>query len=294
MGEIDTKSCYLCVYCLTPSKSLYKQFSNNKNIKLQTCTECKQDLDPYIEREVLLVLMDMMLLRSASYIHFIFNRKRYIQGFLQQGNDTAALECSFLYNSTALTLVVAIMKTLLKCIGNNEFFCLLSMDDSLCSTNRYQIYFRFAVWSVSDMFWLVTWSFLMITILLRLVCSSIFNNDVQFKAFLLDQIYLSIMIPHIFHTVTLFVQMYENSSEVRFLGSIFVACFSFCSMNCMIEGILAEIKAVSVFHMDLKISNRHVRQVITAFTVIGCLAWEAVDVIFGRSVHSNHLFSRIE
>mmetsp|Transcript_1390 Transcript_1390/g.2529 ORF Transcript_1390/g.2529 Transcript_1390/m.2529 type:complete len:397 (+) Transcript_1390:32-1222(+) len=65
---------YTCITCLEPNQLLYRQYSNARNIKLQTCPQCQRDVDPYIERELLLVIMDMILLRRSAYRHLFLNR----------------------------------------------------------------------------------------------------------------------------------------------------------------------------------------------------------------------------
>ncbi len=67
---------YTCISCLQPSPRLYRQYSSAHNIKLQQCTNCaiNVDVDTYIEYELLLVCMDLMLYRKRAYRHLLFNR----------------------------------------------------------------------------------------------------------------------------------------------------------------------------------------------------------------------------
>ena len=66
---------YRCVYCGTPCHSLYRQLSSSSHsIKLTTCIACNQVVDPYIEREILLIVIDCILLREEAYRHVLYNR----------------------------------------------------------------------------------------------------------------------------------------------------------------------------------------------------------------------------
>ena len=81
---------YTCIHCLQPTPILYRQYSTKYNIKLQQCTStsttktsissCSKDVDPYIEYELLLVCMDMILFRKNAFRHFLFNRSLLIGG----------------------------------------------------------------------------------------------------------------------------------------------------------------------------------------------------------------------
>eukprot|EP00551_Chaetoceros_affinis_P004900 CAMPEP_0203667726 /NCGR_PEP_ID=MMETSP0090-20130426/4512_1 /ASSEMBLY_ACC=CAM_ASM_001088 /TAXON_ID=426623 /ORGANISM="Chaetoceros affinis, Strain CCMP159" /LENGTH=92 /DNA_ID=CAMNT_0050531979 /DNA_START=32 /DNA_END=306 /DNA_ORIENTATION=- len=90
-----TNNMYTCISCLQPSPILYRQYSSAHNIKLHPCPYCADpdknpdggtnrigigigigisptgvgvgvdvDVDPYIEYELLLVCMDLLLYRK--------------------------------------------------------------------------------------------------------------------------------------------------------------------------------------------------------------------------------------
>lgn len=68
---------YTCISCLHPSPKLYRQYSTAHNIKLQQCAHCTikdVGVDTYIEYELLLVCMDLLLYRKRAYRHLLFNR----------------------------------------------------------------------------------------------------------------------------------------------------------------------------------------------------------------------------
>jgi hypothetical protein len=70
-----THSSYRCVHCATPCASLYRQYTSSpSSIKLTACQTCGNDVDPYIEREWLLVSLDCILLRLPAYRHVLYHR----------------------------------------------------------------------------------------------------------------------------------------------------------------------------------------------------------------------------
>lgn len=70
-----THSSYRCVHCETPCASLYRQYTSSpSSIKLTACKTCGNDVDPYIEREWLLVSLDCILLRLPAYRHVLYHR----------------------------------------------------------------------------------------------------------------------------------------------------------------------------------------------------------------------------
>ena len=233
---------YLCVSCLTPNNALYRQYSSIKSIKLQTCTNCGRDIDPYIERELLLVVIDMVLLRSSAYTHFLFNRKCYIQALQQrQEHKTNGGKYGYnlLFNSLFMMIMAIFLKTMIQLKEKGVFVCSFDRDESCPVINHRQLLHAF-LWSVFHLGWLVCTSYVVARFILsfehsngRSRCDS--SNRVRF-----DDICLSIFIPQIFHLVTLFVHMYEDSSGIRLLGSTFVACFHYYSLICIIDGTMAK------------------------------------------------------
>jgi hypothetical protein len=74
---------YRCIQCLEPAASLYRTYTRESTIKLSQCESAvcgngTNNVDPYCEREWLLVVIDIVLLRDQAYRHVIFNR---LQGF---------------------------------------------------------------------------------------------------------------------------------------------------------------------------------------------------------------------
>ena len=63
---------YRCVDCGAPAASLYKAYSKT-SVKLTSCVNCNSNVDPYVERDWVLVVLDCVLLRLPAYRHVLWN-----------------------------------------------------------------------------------------------------------------------------------------------------------------------------------------------------------------------------
>lgn len=66
----------VCVECGSQVPNLYVEFSQ-ENIKLTRCLSCNLVADKYIEYELVLVVIDIILHRIQAYRHILFNRVIY-------------------------------------------------------------------------------------------------------------------------------------------------------------------------------------------------------------------------
>ncbi|XP_027164272.1 protein arv1 homolog [Coffea eugenioides] len=69
---MEKKSDFRCVECSFPIKSLYIQYSPG-NIRLMKCGNCKKVADEYIECEVMIILIDLILHKPKAYRHLFYN-----------------------------------------------------------------------------------------------------------------------------------------------------------------------------------------------------------------------------
>ena len=67
----DATPVFRCVHCMAPSSSMYRFYGSE--IKLTLCAKCGQNVDPYVERDWLLVAMDCILLREEAFRHVLCN-----------------------------------------------------------------------------------------------------------------------------------------------------------------------------------------------------------------------------
>ena len=81
---------YVCVHCGAPCAALYRQLNKNSlsSIKAMHCEQCHRIVDPYIEREWLLVVIDCILLRPEAYRHILYNNEDFSWYVHVQKNET--------------------------------------------------------------------------------------------------------------------------------------------------------------------------------------------------------------
>jgi hypothetical protein len=250
---------YTCITCLQPSPLLYKQYSNAKNIKLQTCTKCCHDVDPYIERELLLVIMDMMLLRTAAYRHLFFNRSHalYERGGPERYGARGSGERNSSARTSSHTVAVTGMYSLknvllgvLACIMLRIALKLQGLPDGPVPANMknfqqqlcpliYTSLLEFA----SQWGGTMAMAYACLHARTRKLAKTSVNSNTRGRAinasslpiFFWNQLHMSIIIPQLFHIVTLLVHVYENSFMVRGLGSLFVPCFGYLAVHTIME-----------------------------------------------------------
>ncbi|KAK0581480.1 hypothetical protein LWI29_014226 [Acer saccharum] len=63
---------YRCVQCGFPIKTLFVQYSPG-NIRLMKCESCKAVADQYIECEIMIPLIDLILHKPKAYRHLLYN-----------------------------------------------------------------------------------------------------------------------------------------------------------------------------------------------------------------------------
>ncbi|XP_053680845.1 protein ARV1 [Anopheles nili] len=63
---------YVCINCGRPVSGLYRQISSTV-LKIIDCEKCKCPADRYIEFEVLIILIDLILLSKPAYRHILYN-----------------------------------------------------------------------------------------------------------------------------------------------------------------------------------------------------------------------------
>jgi hypothetical protein len=172
----------------------------------------------------------------------------------QQENKTNGGKYGYnlLFNSILMMIVAIVLKSMIQLKEKGVFVCSFDRDESCPVINHRQLLHAF-LWSAFHLGWLVCTSYVVAGFILSFGqsngssrCDS--SNRVRF-----NDICLSIFIPQIFHLVTLFVHMYEDSSGIRLLGSTFVACFHYYSLICIIDGTMAKMNE------NISIDALHVR-----------------------------------
>lgn len=65
---------YVCVECGEKSKQLYSTFPGSGILKIQHCARCHNVVDKYIEFDVTLLFLDVVLLRASALRHILCNK----------------------------------------------------------------------------------------------------------------------------------------------------------------------------------------------------------------------------
>ncbi|GFP81724.1 protein arv1 [Phtheirospermum japonicum] len=86
---------FRCVQCGFPTKTLYIQYSPG-NIRLVKCKNCKAAADEYIECEVMILIIDLILHKPKAYRHLFYN---------MSGKETINFE-SLLWKSVLMCLIL--------------------------------------------------------------------------------------------------------------------------------------------------------------------------------------------
>jgi Predicted membrane protein len=269
---------YTCITCLEPNQLLYRQYSNARNIKLQTCPKCQRDVDPYIERELLLVVMDMILLRPCAYRHLFLNRYRWCHLFcspavigtaengadtdIKTDTDTAPLHwrakiVQRVVKRKRLPLILLVLLVALTCLMLKMGLKLYDGNDDDHDKGKEgyleissSILYPLVISSFGEMVALWIGTIVTATTIMSffLVDSSATKNDTSGHCngiksnedsdslfFFWMQLHFAIFLPQLFHFMTLFVHIYENSYMVRILGKMFVFCFGYMAVGTVME-----------------------------------------------------------
>ncbi|KAG7336519.1 Arv1-like family-domain containing protein [Nitzschia inconspicua] len=258
-GEKDPS--FVCVHCGAPCTALYRKLSAS-SIKATTCVNerCQQVVDPYIEREWLLVAIDWILLRLEAYRHVLFNAKKefplfesvswgralqltiascFLHAYLQyeaakrnSGTD-ATMQGGGQHTSMILLIVASILDLMIRWWGVSLFVAAFSKS---CQAQKVKII-------TTRLFW-------------------------------------SFLLPTAFHVTSIFVLIWENSKTTRALGSLLVAGWQCLAVSLVADDVAPGYgKVTAAVGLALGILWRLVFSQITA---VPCLGFE-VDLFFQLS-----------
>lgn len=69
----DDQNEFICIECCHKLKSIFKIYQDGFKDIIQ-CPKCKQLVDPYVECEHSVILIDLMLLKKKTYNHILINK----------------------------------------------------------------------------------------------------------------------------------------------------------------------------------------------------------------------------
>ncbi|KXN82975.1 Protein arv1 [Leucoagaricus sp. SymC.cos] len=64
----------ICTTCTTYTPFLYTVYESAYNLRLEQCLKCHAFVDPYVEHDSLILLLDLILLKRGVYRHLLYNR----------------------------------------------------------------------------------------------------------------------------------------------------------------------------------------------------------------------------
>ena len=188
---------YVCVRCSQPCSALYKRLSVSlSSIKAMTCTSCGKLVDPYIEREWLLVVIDCILLREEAYRHILFN----VDGLRELSKERVV----------QMLLAWTFLDASLKWQAHQN----VEGDD------EENVFF-----SQDKMFWAGLLTSSLPVIPLQWIAMESFLTSTECTKGAQIKLFWALILPSSFSIVTMLVSIWENTETVRLLGSILIACW---------------------------------------------------------------------
>ena len=102
----------VCVECASPVSDIFKQFSKG-SIRLTRCVlcwimilgmqdYCKKIADKYVEYELVLIVIDLILHNPQVYRHILFNRIPFVKNWF----DVCFFWCNVMMQTTLLQLTL--------------------------------------------------------------------------------------------------------------------------------------------------------------------------------------------
>lgn len=230
---------FRCISCLTPSSSLFKQYRSNAtatataaSIKLSPCSRCEKNVDPYCEREWLLVILDLVLLRHEAYRHVLYNRLQLLPAMKNDSrSDSKRKVWSGFFGKFSVFLMALGAGFLQACLLWEAREA--RKEQSAYLNDKIQL----VRYHARSFMYLVLRSLLGCGIfLLVLTCSWSKSlhlwNQQETKVFShATRLYHAFLLPYSFHLVTLLVHtIWEDTITVLLLGSVLVLVYQFMAI----------------------------------------------------------------
>lgn len=80
----------ICTTCTSKVLYLYTIYESSRNLRLEQCTKCLAFADPYVEHDVLTLVIDLILLKRGVYRHLLYNRGAEPRRALGKANSGGA------------------------------------------------------------------------------------------------------------------------------------------------------------------------------------------------------------
>lgn len=198
---------FVCIECMEQVDSLFVEFNKgNGNIKLTRCQRCGHVADKYIEYELILVFIDVVLHRKPAFRHLFYNRDA--SSSINQLRSIQVLLFTAIFSNVVLKTIVLNTSRLFshKLSGFMEFLSLML----LCSLEHLT-------------FIMIMFAMLYIKPIPRLNITSKVNMN--------RIVYLSIAFPEILKCGTCVLQMFETEPIVLFLCGGLITSIQYISLQ---------------------------------------------------------------
>jgi hypothetical protein len=255
---------YICTNCTQPTPSLYKVYSTPGSIQLTTCKSCHHDVDPYIEREWLLVLMDCILHRSEAFRHLLYNREPFCKFASADGmSEYRALLLQMLTGTYFLRM----------CLWYAELFGENGNEKMNNDSDSERAMIVMMQMLIGD-FILITSTILTGIMMLR---NSVSMKDEKeqksngpttlhrLDSLFISRIYLAISIPNLFHAVTLTVTIWERSYTIFMLGYLFVLSLQRMGVAIVMEERYSNRRTEQVVEVARRSGKRQQNQIVSSY-----------------------------
>lgn len=219
---------YICTNCTRQTPSLYKVYSTPGSIQLTSCQSCNNDVDLYVEREWLLVAMDCILHRPEAFRHVLYNRAPFCHII----TDDGTWNCSGLFQMSIATYALRLSLWYVLESGKDE-----GQERNMAGNDALQILLRTFIGD----FVLITCTILTGMFIIHFSSTGETRKPKDsgsltgFDSSFIFRICLAIVMPNVFHAITLSVSIWENSSTVCMLGTLFVLSLQRMGVSMVME-----------------------------------------------------------
>ena len=228
---------YICTNCASPTPTLYKVYSTPGSIQLTTCKGCGNDVDPYIEREWLLVFMDCVLHRHEAYRHVLYNREPFSKiGVQTDSHQQHGVDSDGDNESSDFCLRHLLRYTFIASLIRTYFWHAATegeeTENSQENNNNLAVLLLVLVQSFVGEIIMAIATITFSAILVRTTSmgkgrgnnssKDAKHSDISSSLFFYSRLYLAVTIPSFFYFVTIFALIWENSTTVCMLGTLFV------------------------------------------------------------------------
>jgi Arv1-like family len=218
--RLSSQPKYRCLWCLTPCEALYRNLiekvdgagRGGDNLQLSTCHHCHETVDPYCERELLLVAMDVVLLRPEAYRHALLNRVHLSKELGCETTPAARIDDV----GGGVTAIMALSSVLRA----------LSLSATASTLDQPTPFFLYLGMTLLKQ--------VVLTCLIWIFCRLRFHKQNEYCLDVpWDRLALALGLPELgFSALTLLVQVWEDTATVRAMGSLL-------SVTCQTMALLA-------------------------------------------------------